>query len=496
MRVLSNLAVKKLCFCSLLFPSAGRKWNIAGTNVRSEPLSFVKSAGGASGTRALVPGALIENDMAKTVCLHDYQKDIMRRLSEEWLTHRSVMVQMPTGTGKTHVLAAVVSSFLTDGKRTVWIVAHRRELVEQIEETVAKYGTSLTDGRIRVMSIQWLTRHYDDVVEKPELVIIDEAHHAQARTYRILWSRCPEAKFLGLTATPCRMGRSGFTDLFDSLVCSWSVAEFIRKGWLSSFDYVSIRANSREQRLIDSLEKRGADGDYQIREMNDVLNRHTSIERLYRSVLEYADGKKGIVYAVSIDHARNIAAYYSGKGLDAAAIDSHTPTAERGRMVEDFKTGRIRVLVNVDVFSEGFDCPDVEFVQMARPTLSLAKYLQQAGRGLRKSAGKETCVLIDNVGLYRVFGLPTMAWNWEAMFRGDMAGRGIRTTRHGNGTSPETVTAEDSCQDFGMEVIVSHDSLLSVIALQKTPNPCKSPELKAWQDRDSGLWGLRRGRKK
>lgn len=109
------------------------------------------------------------------------------------------------------------------------------------------------------------------------------------------------------------MGRSGFTDLFDSLVCSWSVAEFIRKGWLSSFDYVSIRANSREQRLIDSLEKRGADGDYQVREMNDVLNRHTSIDQLYRSVLEYADGKKGIVYAVSIDHARNIAAYYSGK---------------------------------------------------------------------------------------------------------------------------------------------------------------------------------------
>ena len=496
MRVLSNLAVKKLCFCSLLFPSAGRKWNIAGTNVRSEPLSFVKSAGGAPGTRALVPGALIENDMAKTVCLHYYQEDIIQRLSEEWRTHRSVMVQMPTGTGKTHVLAAVVSSFLTDGKRTVWIVAHRRELVEQIEKTVAKYGTSLTDGCVRVMSIQWLTRHYDDVVEKPELVIIDEAHHAQARTYRMLWNWCPEAKFLGLTATPCRMGRTGFTDLFDSLVCSWSVAEFIRKGWLSSFDYVSIRANSREQRLIDSLEKRGADGDYQVREMNDVLNRHTSIDQLYRSVLEYADGKKGIVYAVSIDHARNIAAYYSGKGLDAAAIDSHTPAAERGRMVKDFKTGRIKVLVNVDVFSEGFDCPDVEFVQMARPTLSLAKYLQQAGRGLRKSTGKETCVLIDNVGLYRVFGLPTMAWDWEAMFRGDMAGRGIRTIRHGNGTSPETVTAEDLCQDFGMEMIVSHDRLLSAIALQKTPNPCKRPELRAWHDKNSGLWGLCRGRNK
>ena len=353
---------------------------------------------------------------------------------------------------------------------------------------------SLQRGRIH--EFFKYTKPHRKLLEELELVIIDEAHHAQARTYRMLWNWCPEAKFLGLTATPCRMGRTGFTDLFDSLVCSWSVAEFIRKGWLSSFDYVSIRANSREQRLIDSLEKRGADGDYQVREMNDVLNRHTSIDQLYRSVLEYADGKKGIVYAVSIDHARNIAAYYSGKGLDAAAIDSHTPAAERGRMVKDFKTGRIKVLVNVDVFSEGFDCPDVEFVQMARPTLSLAKYLQQAGRGLRKSTGKETCVLIDNVGLYRVFGLPTMAWDWEAMFRGDMAGRGIRTIRHGNGTSPETVTAEDLCQDFGMEMIVSHDRLLSAIALQKTPNPCKRPELRAWHDKNSGLWGLCRGRNK
>ena len=98
-------------------------------------------------------------------------------------------------------------------------------------------------------------------------------------------------------------------------------------------------------------------------------------------------------------------------------------------MVEEFKEGRIEVLVNVDVFSEGFDCPDVEFVQMARPTLSLSKYLQQVGRGLRQSKGKVCCMLIDNVGLYRVFGLPVQAWDWEGMFRGEMAGKGRRFFR-------------------------------------------------------------------
>ena len=158
--------------------------------------------------------------------------------------------------------------------------------------------------------------------------------------------------------------------------------------------------------------------------MEAALNRRPPIERLCESVQRYAGGRKGIVYAVSIAHARNIAAHYNARGISAAAIDSKTPAAGRARLVEDFRRGRVRVLVNVDVFSEGFDCPDVGFVQLARPTLSLAKYLQQVGRGLRRSEGKECCVVIDNVGLYRLFGLPTAARDWQAMFEGRLAGRG------------------------------------------------------------------------
>ena len=352
----------------------------------------------------------------KNNSLRDYQQEMKSRLFKEWEFHQSVMVQMPTGTGKTHLLAAVVREFLHRSGTCVWIVAHRRELVQQIEETVARYGMGKESGTVKVLSIQWLSRNWKNMEESPGLIVIDEAHHALAETYKELWKRYPEARKLGMTATPCRLNGKGFTDLFDTLITSWSIAEFIGKGWLSAFDYVSIRADSREQRMINSLKKRGADGDYQVKEMNEVLNRQVSIRRLYESVEKYANGKKGIVYAVSIAHARQIAACYSAHGVEAVAIDSKTPASERRELVEGFKQGRIRVLVNVDIFSEGFDCPDVEFVQLARPTLSLAKYLQQVGRGLRKSGDKESCMLIDNVGLHRIFGLPVRDRDWEVMF--------------------------------------------------------------------------------
>ena len=235
--------------------------------------------------------------MCNNIHLRTYQKETKDCLFYNWKYKQNIMVQMPTGTGKTHLLASVIYDQLKEKQgQCVWIIAHRRELVEQIEETLARYGISKDDGRVKVMSIQWLSRNRKHMDEEPDLIVIDEAHHALAETYRILWENYPEARKLGMTATPCRLNGKGFTDLFDSLIASWTVAEFIGKGWLSSFDYVSIRANSREQRLIDSLKKRGADGDYQVKEMNEVLNRETSIGRLYESVERYARGKKGIVY--------------------------------------------------------------------------------------------------------------------------------------------------------------------------------------------------------
>ena len=375
--------------------------------------------------------------------LFDYQKDMAMRIEKAFRLYRSVMAQMPTGTGKTVVLASVVESFLGEHPlKSVWIVAHRRELVSQIQETIERVfsnrlaekedGSSdnliekpldsslftLRSSLIKAMSIQWLARHYDEIGEEPGMIVIDEAHHALAKTYKEMWDRFPKAKFLGLTATPCRLNGKGFIDLFDVLVQSWSVPEFISKGRLATYDFVSIKSNGVTQRLIDSLQKRGADGDYQNKEMDMLLNKRPSIERLYRSFEEYGKDRKGIVYAINISHAKKIVELYQEHGIKAVAIDSKTPAAERQADIEAFKKGDIQVLVNVDIFSEGFDCPDVEFVQLARPTLSLAKYLQMVGRGLRVAKGKKCCVIIDNVGLYRVFGLPSQIWDWKATFEG------------------------------------------------------------------------------
>ena len=315
------------------------------------------------------------------------------------------------------------------GNHPIWIVAHRRELVSQIKDTLERFFSSLQATSIKVMSIQWLSKHYREMEEKPGLIVIDEAHHALAETYAEVMNAYPKAKNLGLTATPYRLNGKGFTDLFDTLLCSWSMERFIAEGRLSLYDYYSIKPDSAAQLQIDSLQKRGADGDYQQKELNEVMDVKPSLERLCLTIKEYVPGKKGIVYAISIQHAEHIAEFYRENGIKAVAISSKTPLAERQELIERFKASsllsslnstsdEIEVLVSVDLFSEGFDCPDVEFIQLARPTLSLAKYMQMVGRGLRVAAGKDYCVILDNVGLYKRFGLPSVDRDWQSMFEG------------------------------------------------------------------------------
>ena len=402
-------------------------------------------------------GCRDEVDMKK-IRLYDYQKEMMGKIDTAFKSCQSVMVQMPTGTGKTVLLTEVVKNEKGKVKNPcVWIVVHRRELVEQIIETLETMlncssstpdtttSLLLADSRIKVMSIQWLSRHYQGMEEMPSLIVIDEAHHAVAKTYKEVMDAYPEAKKLGLTATPCRLTRRGFTDLFDVLLQSWSAKKFIADGWLSLYDYMSIREDSEDWRLVNSLKKRGADGDFSLREMSEKLNVQPSIERLCDTVRRYAANKKGITYAIDIAHAEHIAEAYRQHGINAVAISSKTSLEERQAIIERFKEtsvgdscskpcnvslkqkASIQVLVNVDLFGEGFDCPDVEFIQLARPTLSLAKYLQQVGRGMRVFEGKKYCLILDNVGLYRLFGLPSDDRDWQAMFEGRVAGKGILT---------------------------------------------------------------------
>ena len=372
------------------------------------------------------------------VVLRDYQAEMLRRLQKAWTQRQSVMVQMPTGTGKTHLMAAVIRQWTErSGGGGVLVVAHRIELIGQISQTLSAFGIGhglVVSGKntherqpVQVASIQTLARRMAETALSPSLVIVDEAHHALARTYRVLWDKWPEAKFVGLTATPCRMNAKGFGDLFQELLQSRSIRQFIDMGWLADFEYVSASPDSRALRMVASLKKRGADGDYQAKEMATVMDCPESVEHLYKSYRQFADGKKGIVYAIDRQHAQHIAEYYRAHGVDCRAIDCKTPAEERKRLTDDYMAGRLQVIVNVDLYSEGYDMPDMEFIQLARPTLSLSKYLQQVGRGMRICEGKEHVLILDQVGLYQTFGLPTDERDWQQMFSGKMAGKGMPT---------------------------------------------------------------------
>ena len=383
--------------------------------------------------------------VTRDIRLYDYQTEMKQRIETAFRSCRSVMVQMPTGTGKTYLLASVVYGEIRRSDNTnVWIVVHRRELVEQIEETLCKFDAGqnessasnsattqrLKNPRIKVMSIQWLSRHRTELTDCPSLIVIDEAHHAVAKTYAEVMNAYPEAKKLGVTATPCRLRKRGFTKLFDTLLMSWSTKRFIAAGRLSLYDYMSIKADSEDQRKVFGLTQRGADGDFSLKEMSEKLDVKPSIERLCDTILRYAIDKKGITYAIDIAHAEHIAEEYRHYGINAVAISSKTPKEERCTNIDRFKDGKIQVLVNVDLFGEGFDCPDVEFIQLARPTLSLSKYLQQVGRGMRVYDGKKYCLILDNVGLYRLFGLPSDDRDWQSMFEGAMQGKGDLVQAH------------------------------------------------------------------
>lgn len=405
---------------------------------------------------------------ARPIHLYDYQADMKRRIELAFLTHSSVMVQMPTGTGKTHVIASVVRDFVRDGMGQVWVVAHRRELVAQIHNTLALYLTDDEMHHVVATSIQWLTIHYKEMVLQPSLIVIDEAHHAIAKTYAAVLNAYPVAKKLGVTATPYRLSGAGFGDLFQILLTSWDIKTFIQKKFLCPFDYYCITRRSIEMYKVDRLTKRGADGDYQIKELNENFNQSTIIARLFQSYQRLAKGKRGFVYAISISHAQNIAKYYSAHGVAAVAVSSETPDAERARAIADFKDGLTTVLCSVDLFSEGFDAPDAEFIQLARPTLSLAKYLQMVGRGLRMAKGKKACIILDNVGLKDKFGLPSRPRNWPFYFEGS----GRRRLNAATGNPDGSTTLVDSILGTYIGPVDDNDMILEAahadIASQKS----------------------------
>lgn len=366
--------------------------------------------------------------------LRPYQEEMKKDVYSMWDRIDNVMLQMPTGTGKTIVFTSIVRDIRrwcikNSPNSKILIVAHRKELIDQAS---SKLGNLLhgiiqsgkpmhTERPIQVASIQTFMsrRNYEDMrLLQFDFIIIDEAHHSMASGYQKLWEMFPHSKKLGVTATPWRMSHSGFTTLFGDIVLSKSIEWFVNNGYLANYDYVSIKRSSELQHTINSIDRYGVDGDYLEAELSAVFDKDYIRAQLYQSYEQFAKGKKGIIYAIDRKHARHLTELYAGKGVRVRMIDGETSKVERESVIDEFKKGKVEVIVNVNIFSEGFDCPDIEFIQLARPTKSLAMYLQQVGRGLRISAGKERTIILDNVGLYNRFGTPMANRKWRYHFLG------------------------------------------------------------------------------
>ena len=374
----------------------------------------------------------------KDITLRDYQQLAKEEIFGKWNRVDNILYQMPTGTGKTRLFTSIIRDISIWGLRhninyRILIIAHRSELIEQSSRSLDKYrikhgvlAGTMKDKRdltqaIQVASIQTITHPanqcmIDDL--KFDFIIIDEAHHAVANSYQKLWEYCPNAKKLGVTATPWRMNNSGFAQIFDAYIPSMSIKDFIQKGWLATYQYYSIPTSSELVKSIESIREFDIEGDYKNSALVEICDTSKIRAQLYDSYEKNVLGKKGIIYSISREHSEHICSQYRSRGVAIENIDSKTPAKVRETVIKAFKNGDIDIIVNVDIFSEGFDCPDIEFIQLARPTQSLVKYIQQVGRGLRKNGDKQ-CIILDNVGMYSRFGLPDEERDWESFFYGE-----------------------------------------------------------------------------
>lgn len=367
--------------------------------------------------------------------LRDYQSEGKAKIYSMWTQMRSIMYQMPTGTGKTKLFVSIARDLFDWGaarKKLVKILflAHRIELIDQISENLGNkynlaHGLIAAGSReqqfygLQVGSIQTLVRRLDKWGDKEfDFVIIDEAHHVKAESYKNILRTFPKAKVLGVTATPCRMSRESFRPEFDELITSMPVAKFIKTGWLCDYEYFSIRPESKIQMDINSITRLALDGDYLDEASAAIMDKDEIRANIVATYEKYARGKKGIVYTITKVHNLHVCNQYVSRGYKAVAIDDKTPAEVRKQYVEDFRRGKIDIICNVNIFSEGFDCPDLEFIQLARPTKSLSMYLQQVGRGLRPASGKNKLIILDNVGLYNRFGFPSARRQWRKHFEG------------------------------------------------------------------------------
>lgn len=351
--------------------------------------------------------------------LRPYQKEGIRSIAESLRVKNATLYQLPTGGGKSTILAEIVRLYRrhNNDKRVV-VLAHRKELIRQLHHRLGDFGITswaLYGGiekhpeyAVQVASVQTLgacklSEWPDDV----GLIITDECHHATATSYKKIYERYPDSLLFGVTATPCRTDGSSLSDVFGKLILGPSPAKLISDGHLCEYDY--YRGISPR---LAGVKKNG--GDYNLKELGDRVNEGGTelLGNLIDAWQKYANGLRTVVFAVNVEHSMSIRERFRSIGVACEHLDGKTPGGERDAVLARFGTGETTVLTNVGIISEGFDVPSIECVQLARPTKSLALYLQCVGRALRPH-GDKRAIILDHGDCYSEFGLPCDDRKWS-----------------------------------------------------------------------------------
>lgn len=333
--------------------------------------------------------------------LRNYQTETIDQIYQSMKHgHKRIVVQQPPRVGKTVIMAEIARRTTSKGNRVMFII-HRKEVLAQAKTTFKQQDVNMDLTTMGM--VQSLTRHVSELTA-PQLIFVDEAHHALAKSYRRILDSFPNAYVLYFTATPIRTGHDQLDQIADDIIVGKSIQWLTEHHFLAPFHYYGLGD-------IDRSKLRKQNGDYSSSSMDEALS-HQIYGHIVEQYQRLASGKQAVVYCHSIGSAKNVTEQFRKANITAEEIDGNTDQTIRDKLVQQFRDQQLMILVNVNLFTEGVDLPNVDCVIMARPTSSLALYLQFSMRCLNPRKGK-TAIIIDHVDNFLNFGLPDNDRDWK-----------------------------------------------------------------------------------
>ena len=334
--------------------------------------------------------------------LRDYQLETINNIYKSMANHhKSIMVQQPPRTGKTVIMAEIARRATAKGNRVLFVV-HRREIVKQVKQTFINQSVDMSLAMVGMVQTVAIRLHH---IPTPKVLFVDEAHHSLAKSYQRILKHFPDAIKLLFTATPYRMSGEGFEAVADDLIVGKPISWLIENNFLAPVDYYAPTEINTEKLKIKRT------GEFDSKSIEEAFK-----PKIYGNAVKtfqkLANNKQAIAYTYNVASAEHLAKEFNANGITAQAVNGKTPIEHRDAIIADYKAGKIQVVTNAELFTEGLDLPNVDCVVMLRPTRSLSLYLQFAMRSMNPRPGKRA-IIIDHVGNVNRFGLPTDDRNWS-----------------------------------------------------------------------------------